>query len=517
MRTQTKLHGLGRLESQRAHGTVARVALVLLLSAVAHITVAQVLSPTLEGPVSGGKGVPFLGTSSLELSQVGYSQTEYFISGTATAYTSPNPLTSDGKWTVSPGSTGPYKTRILVYQPTKPSKFKGTVIVEWLNVSGGLDVGVDWINAHVEMIREGMAWVGVSAQYAGVENPVDIPAGNVGLVTAGLKAWDPGRYGSLSHPGDSFSYDIFSQVAQAIRHPAGISPISNPKKIKKLIASGESQSASRMVTYVNAVDPVAQVFDGFFIHSRGGAGAALSQSPQPAIATPSPTLTRGDVRVPVLTFETESDLILLGYFPARQDDSEKFRLWEVAGTSHVDLYTLVVGPPDLGKDPAAADLVVKSSLTTGAFGVSVTLTCDQPINSGPQHFVLDAAFAALNKWVTKGTLPPQAPRMDVVAGPPTTITRDANGNAVGGIRTPEVDAPIAAFSGLGNTGVFSFCVVFGTTMPFDAATLSSLYPTHSAYTKAFNTATSSAKKAGFILGPDATLLKKSAKASSIGM
>jgi hypothetical protein len=219
----------------------------------------------------------------------------------------------------------------------------------------------------------------------------------------------------------------------------------------------------------------------------------------------------------VLTFETESDLVLLGYFPARQDDSPMFRLWEVAGTAHVDLYTLVVGPPDLGTDPAAADLLVMSSVTTSSFGVSVTLTCDKPINSAPQHFVLNAAFAALNKWVTKGTLPPQAPRLEVVAGPPVTITRDANGNAVGGIRTPQLDAPIAAFSGLGNTGVFSFCVVFGTTTPFDTATVSSLYPTHGAYTKVFNKKTDSAKKAGFILAPDAVLMKKSAKASAIGM
>lgn len=515
MRTETQLHGHAGVELQRVPVMVVRIALVLLLSAVAHVTLAQVPSSAVEGPVTGGKGVPFLGTTSFDLSQVGYAQTEYFISGTATAYTSADPLTSDGQWTVTPGSTAPYKTRILVYQPIKRSKFKGTVIVEWLNVSGGLDVGVDWINAHVELIREGMAWVGVSAQYAGVENPVDIPSGNVGLITAGLKAWDPERYGSLSHPGDSFSYDIFSQAAQAIRQPAGMSPLGT-LKIKKVIASGESQSASRMVTYVNAVDPVAQIFDGFFVHSRGGGGADLSQSPQPAITAPTPTFIRTDVRVPVLTFETESDLIILGSFPARQDDSDTFRLWEVAGTSHVDLYTLVVGPPDVGKDPAAANVVVLSSVTTASFGVSVTLTCDQPINSGPQHFVLDAAFAALNKWVTKGKVPPPAPRMNVAAGPPTMIARDANGNAVGGIRTPEVDVPIAAFSGLGNSGTFSFCVVFGTTTPFDAATLSALYPTHSAYTKAFNKATSSAVKAGFILPPDATLMKASAKASSIG-
>ena len=31
-----------------------------------------------------------------------------------------------------------------------------------------------------------------------------------------LKGIQPERYESLSHPGDSFSYDIFSQAAQAV-------------------------------------------------------------------------------------------------------------------------------------------------------------------------------------------------------------------------------------------------------------------------------------------------------------
>jgi len=41
---------------------------------------------------------------------------------------------------------------------------------------------------------------------------------------------------------------------------------------------------------------------------------------------------RTDLSVPVLTFQTETDLPagLLGYVDARQDDSTRFRLWEVA-------------------------------------------------------------------------------------------------------------------------------------------------------------------------------------------
>jgi hypothetical protein len=36
-------------------------------------------------------------------------------------------------------------------------------------VSGGVEAGPDWTLSHTELIREGYVWVGVSAQYVGVE------------------------------------------------------------------------------------------------------------------------------------------------------------------------------------------------------------------------------------------------------------------------------------------------------------------------------------------------------------
>ena len=60
----------------------------------------------------------------------------------------------------------------------------------------------------------------------------------------------------------------------------GIDPLGG-LQLERLIAAGESQSAFRLVTYVNAIHPLADVYDGFLIHSRGGGGAPLSQAPQP--------------------------------------------------------------------------------------------------------------------------------------------------------------------------------------------------------------------------------------------
>ena len=87
---------------------------------------------------------------------------------------------------------------------------------------------------------------------------------------------------------------------------------------ERLIAVGESQSAGRLVTYINAVHPLVDVYDGFLVHSRSAGGAALSQAPLAAVPTPAPSLIRDDLDVPVLVFQTENDA---GGLQARQADS----------------------------------------------------------------------------------------------------------------------------------------------------------------------------------------------------
>jgi len=471
--------------------------------ALATGTSAQVPSPSIEGPITN-PGTPFVAATTFDLAQVGYEEAEYFISGTARAYVNSAPLGTDGRWSVTTGETAAYKTRILVYRPTNPKKFSGTVVVEWLNVSGGVDAAPDWVQGHVELLREGVAWVGVSAQIVGVEGgPVLL-----GLMSQPLKVVNPARYGSLHHPGDSFSYDIFSQAGQAIRTPSGPNPLGT-LKAKRVIAIGESQSASRMVNYVNAIHPVAHIYDGFLIHSRGSFGAALSEAPQPAINPPGNTAVRADVDVPVLTLETETDLTFLGYFRARQDDARHFRLWEVAGTAHYDTYGLGVGTTDVGTSPDIAAVVI---MTDAAGGM---IHCNTPVNSGPLHYVLNAALNKLIRWVRTGKAPKSAPPLDVSAGPPITIKRDQHGNALGGIRTPWVDVPIATFTGQ-QSGDSILCLIFGTTTLFDAPTLAALYPTHKAFTSAYDKALKRAVKKGWTLEPDAKLIKKWAAGSNIG-
>ena len=415
---------------------------------------------------------------------VGYRRSEVFLSGTASAYQVTAPATNDGKDSAVATSTAPYRTRAVVMRPIDPRRFNGTVVVEWLNVSGGADNGPDWTQAHTELIREGFVWVGVSTQKIGVD----------ALKSDQPPTGDPVRYSSLSHPGDDYSYDIFSQAGQAIRDQART--ILGGLKPEKIIAAGESQSAIRLVSYIDAVHPLVHVFDGFLVHSRAGG---------PPI--------RDDLGVPVLTFMTQTD-VAFSNGAARQPDTSSYRLWEVAGTSHYDQYGLAIGPADTG-DGRAGSAVLASMQHPTNKPSGPNFTCDSPINSWAAHYVLDAAFHDLNRWVTKGIAPPVAPRFQTTTTNPLVFATDAHGNVLGGIRTPAVDVPVATLTGTPAGGT-SFCFLFGTTVPFTSTQMTALYPSHQAFVSAWTRATNSARAAGFLLTPDAKELISAAVHSDIG-
>src|SRR5215471_2146303 len=307
---------------------------------------------TLAGPLTAGKGISLAAASAgPSLKKAGYTEAEYTASGTARSYSSAGPLPTDGRFSLRPAAKAPYTTRIVVRRPARQADFNGTVVVEWLNVSGGVDAAPDYTYLADELLRSGYAWVGVSAQRIGVEGgaiAVSVP-GAAGLGAGkGLKGLDPVRYGKLAHPGDAYSYDIYTQVARALRGHGTVDVLSG-LKVARVLAAGESQSAFTLTTYIDGVQPLTHEFDGFFVHSRGGAPAPLGTAGAGIDIAGSiggkPTIIRTDTDVPVIVVETETDLLsVLGYLPAQQPDSKNFRLWEVAGTAHADKFQL--GPTE---------------------------------------------------------------------------------------------------------------------------------------------------------------------------
>jgi len=433
--------------------------------------------------------------TSFNLAKVGYERSQFFVSGGAHSYRPAQPLTSDGKWAVATGVSAPYRTRIAVYRPINPEKFNGTVVVEWLNVSGGTDDSPDWTLSHNELIRDGFAWVGVSAQQVGVNS---------------AKATDPAEYSSLSHPGDSFSYDIFSQAGQTVRKDS--SKILGGLRPHTFIAAGESQSAGRLMTYIDAIQPISHVYQGFLVHSQFGTGAPLSQAPQPNYAAPNPTTIRNDIGVPVLEFETETDVDNSNLTDRLHYGNPKwFRLWEIAGSSHYDYYGLAIGPNDTGNGEGAVKNLsaMQDPTRTPAGGFN----CAVPINTGGTHWALDAAVYWLDNWVMTGTPPPRAPLLATTHVSPVVYDLDPYGNVIGGVRTPQVDAPIAALGSQGNSG--GFCFLFGSTVPYSAAHLASLYKTHAHFVAAWARAVKRDRADGFLLPADATELLHSAVVSEV--
>ena len=456
-------------------------------------------------------GRPVLSLGTFDLSTLHYVVQEYSFSGNAVSYRAVGVPGTDGRWEVEVDKHAPFTTRLVVVRPGDPAKFNGTVVVEWLNVSAGTDVTPDWSYTHRELVREGYAYVAISAQKVGIDGggmTIAIP----GLMP--LKKADPQRYAQLNHPGDEFAYDIYAQAARAIRHSRD-SGLLGPLHPKHVLATGESQSAGFLTTYVNAIEPIAKIFDGFLIHSRFGSGAPLEGNYMPN-AGPSavkPTRIDGlqirvDMNKPVLIFISETDLMFPGgYLSARQPDNDHLRVWEVAGTAHGDVYVLGVSAVDSGSAPIQT-LAKAFAPSKNVMGMALP----QPINSAPQHhYVMQAALAALNRWVVSGEAPPHGQRLNVNQSAVPQLLFDENGNATGGIRSPWVDVPTSRLSGLapglGQTPR-GLADLLGMTEAFNAAALVKLYPGgQPEYVDKFSASLKSAISAGFILPADEAEIK----------
>jgi hypothetical protein len=448
--------------------------------------------------VTPAPGKPALLLGAFDIAGLGYVAEEFFISGTASSYSSAAELSPDGRWSVTPSGAADFTTRMVVLTPVDRTRFNGTVLVEWLNVSGGIDAPAVWMMAHREIVRAGYAYVAVSAQRVGVEGGVNL----IG-VDMSLKSQDPKRYAALSHPGDAFCYDIFSQAGRIIQDGQD-NGVLGELRAEHVVAVGESQSALFLTTYVNAVDPLVRAYDGFLVHSRFGPAAPLDGGSIFDVLetnTSDPVTFRADLRVPLVTIITETDLFggrRQGYYRARQPDSQRLRVWEIAGTAHADNYTIQVAPIDTGS-AALTDIVAAYAPTNVLMGQQL----DHCINFAPQHhYVLQAALSQLCQWVRTGQPAPSAVPIELTDAEPPQPILDANGLARGGVRTPWVDVPIARTSGVGSEES-TMSSIFGSGELFDTATLRRLYPGGAAdYRKSFTAALDSAIQSGFILAAD---------------
>jgi hypothetical protein len=277
-------------------------------------------------------------------------------------------------------------------------------------------------------MRHGIGYVGVSAQLAGV---------CCGPTT--LKGWDPRRYAALVHPGDPFSYDVFSQAIQALRDPShngttGLEPTPvDPMRrmtAKKVIVTGASQSALFLTNFVNGGYNRGQI-DAYVI-TRGGGPF-------------------DDFSTPIFQLNEENS-------EATQPDNPHYVAWEEAGAAHA---------PAAWQDYIAREQ--QRDLTAPGTPDAIDTACS--VNHGSVDYSSRALSQAVTRYLNTGDLPTSAPRVTRTG---RTIARDPNGLAKGGLRHVFVQVPVGFNTSNG-------CPLYGTYQPWSAAKIKSLYPTHAVY------------------------------------
>ena len=134
-------------------------------------------------------------------------------------------------------------------------------------------------------------------------------------------------------------------------------------------------------------------------------------------------------------------------------------------------------------------------------------------------------WTVLLLWVVSGITPPQSDEIQLSnpTAVPAAIVRDQFGNALGGIRLPELEVPTATIDGRINSpavppppGGQNFCFLFGGTVPFSDSTLDTLYRNHGAFVSRFNRAVGAIVQQGFWLEPEGDQARGAAAHSKIG-
>ena len=440
------------------------------------------------GPVQGGRGWAF--GSPVDAGEFGCVTEEFLLEGVARRY-APVPgsvVGRDGRWSAEPGEPAAYRTRMYVVRPSDPARFNGVVVVDWLNVTAGFDLGAP--SRHE--LANGFAWVGVTTQAVAINGQPSLAPGMPG--TTGLPSIDPGRYATLHHPGDAYSYDIFTQAARTVgpgRALDGVDPLGGLSP-RLVIAVGASQSAARLGSYINLVDDRERFFDGFFLLVHWGLCPYPPDQPMMATFAPlgdgfhggsSAIHDRG--RVPILVLNSESET--LHNVPVRQPESATFRLWEIAGAAHTgDL-------PDLTQTLARDGMALFAPL--------------EGVNTIDWTWVRNAALEHLVRWAGGGAPPPTFALID--ASLADGIGHDEYGNATGGIRVPDLEAPTATHSGTrpGNP----IAALVGQSTPFMPEQIAARYRDADDYLRQWDAAVERAREQGLVLDGDLEPLRQRAR------
>ncbi len=453
-----------------------------------------------------------------DLKSVNYLEEEYFVSGKANVYG----YDTAGKVVVK-SPDAPYTTRIHIRRPLDKSKFSGNVVFELNNPTAMYDMNLQWMFCKDFFLENGDIWVGITVK------PVSINA---------LKKFNPDRYASLSMdnplPPDQrceikpsflndttpetengLVWDMVSQVGALLKGKAESNPIRD-YNVEYLFATGYSQTGGYLTTYINLIHLLdtaklangKPIFDGYMI---GDGDAFMVPINQCADALP-PGETSVVIKpsgIPVISVVTQG--VLNSTIIARRPDSDapedRYRRYEIPGSAHVNQYCRDNGPSDADVQKAGSSPSSSNCEGVTEFGVT-----DFPI-----EFFMNSAFQNLYAWVRGGAIPPKVEPIITEKVPDKNdiiIKLDENGNALGGVRHPYVEVPVATYYGNSkpkDEASAFFCTLAGYKVPFDAQKIKALYPAKEDYLKKVYDVTDKLVVERFLTESDGERIKTAAK------
>jgi hypothetical protein len=384
----------------------------------------------------------------------GYESAEYFLTGRANVYKpvsmadAPDVTSRDNSKDLGRrefsreliSAEQPYTTRLIVYRPKNRRHFSGNVIVETLHPNGGGN-SLAWNAVHHFFVANGDA-------YVGVQHP---------LTFSGVKAADPARYARLNAIDPTQLWGMLARAGAAIKLQGRTSPLYG-YDVKRLLMTGYSYTGVATATFANYHHDEAKLQNGRNVYD-GYLPMADAQYVRP-------------LDVPVMRLNTQSDFNGFGGLNNRRPDDDRYRHYEIAGAAHVAIHAPdgAAAPPAPGKVPTPAGQPHFSQTSCQS-----TFPAGSHPNDYPLYLVQAAMFDNMFRWMSKQQLPPASAMIETNADGSARI--DEHGNALGGVRYPQVAVPVAGY-GVGATDA---CILFGYTAPFGADKCRALYGSLAGY------------------------------------
>jgi hypothetical protein len=437
--------------------------------------------PEVQGPIPETKDSPIHGQHGVD--HFDYLAEEYFITGATNTYEAVamadamdmmkrDPVKDLGRRDFHRPVTHtdvPYTTRLMVYRPKDAKKFSGNVVIEPFHpIYGG--VLATWGNDHFFHMENGDVHIGV-------QHP---------LTFRGMKKFNPDRYNPLTMPDFTQLWGCLAQVGALIKGQDKNNPLKG-LPVSYQFMTGLSFTGVATATFANYHHESAKLADGSNIFD--------------GYVPINNAMYNRPLDVPTLRIMSQGDFSSFeGVNNRREDNDEpgsRYRLYELAGSPHTTVWLRRKGMAKFPGTLSMADM--------GAPRQAITLPQlaeNEKPNDFPLGIFFAGAFKNLYDWVRGIHTPPKGGRIATHTDGSTKV--DEHGNAMGGIRSPYVDVPIATYGSRD---------LMGYKIPFTAEKKKRLYGCHERYVDQVIGATETLVKDRWIPSNEASEIIAAAKAS----